>query len=85
MCLFTHPYSDMLKFSEAKNNFLKIYLASCVSDSHVFPIVACVTPQIFFLSLGITNSTLNLASSEIKNATGIYNHTNEGIVRINHK
>lgn len=60
-------------------------MSSCVSDSHMFPIVARVTPQIFFLSLGITNSTLNLASSEIKNTTGIYNHTNEGIVRINHK
>lgn len=61
-------------------------MSSCVSDSHVFPIVARVTPpQIFFLSLGITNSTLNLASSEIKNTTGINNHTNEGIVRINHK
>lgn len=41
-------------------------MSSCVSDSHMFPIVARVTPQIFFLSLGITNSTLNLASSEIK-------------------
>lgn len=57
-------------------------MSSCVSDSHMFPIVACVTPQIFFLSLGITNSTLNLASSEIKNTTGINNHTNKGIVLI---